>query len=98
MFTFLTPPPLPVLKESSCKVIKERQLKATASRVSEQLLYIALQEPADKTKPQFSCWTYFLIEEYIDITLLVEWNSPCHSVVGTCDVFKNPHRTHIVHT
>ena len=59
MFTFLTPSTLLVLKESSCKVIKERQLKATASGFSEQLLYITLQEPGAMTKPQFSCWTLF---------------------------------------
>lgn len=77
MSTFLTPPLVPVLKESLCKVIKERQLKATASGVEKQLLYITLQEPGAMTKPQFSCWTCFLIEDYIDITVLVKWNSPC---------------------
>lgn len=72
LFTLLIPPPLPVLKESLCKVIKERQLKVMASGVSEHLLYIALQEPGAMTKSQLSCWTYFLLEEYIDITLLVK--------------------------
>lgn len=63
-FVYISNPSSPhSSRRDLCKVIKERQLRATTTGVSEQLLYIALQEPGATTKLQFSHWTSFLIED-----------------------------------